>query len=65
MTTPKGIHVKCPTCGKDMIIDEKNSQLYHKTPLCDAFALHILVESLLTELLSEKQEERIPNKMLN
>lgn len=65
MKTPKGKHITCPACGKDVIIDKKNSQLHHKTPICDTFALHILVEGLLAELLSEKREKRIPNEMLN
>lgn len=64
MKTPKGKHVTCPACGEDMIVNEKNSLVHHKTPICDMFALHLLIESLLIEIFSEKRGQP-DSKMLN
>ena len=50
MKTPKGKHVACPICGKDMIIDEKDLQIYHKAPACDEFMLHCLLEEVLSRI---------------
>jgi len=68
MKMPKGVHIPCPTCGKDMIIDTKDSQIYHKSPACEEFMLHCLLEELLSrigEQLNVTQRPKGCDKSLN